>query len=183
MTKYAILIVLLVACKGGSKTENNPFGPAGSGRAGSGAGGAGSGAAGGSAAGSAALGSAAPKQAGSGSAVASANAKDPWGNSGSASGSGAGSGSAEPKAPSTGKEMPVERPVMTEEQAGAIITEAVTAFGQPNAPCEAIVDRLGVAIPIAFAKKFDKSAIPALTAYGKCAQRIKKWRASIRAAR
>ena len=178
MMKHAILVVLLVACKGGSKDGtatggSNAVGSA----AGSAAGSAG-------ATGSAAAATGSP--AGSGSAVGSAGsgstARDPWGASAS-TGSGSGSGSADPKPPSTGKEMPaVERPVMTEEQAAEVVAGAVKAFGEPNPPCAAIVDRLGVAIPIAFHKKLDQAAIPALRAYGKCAQTIKKWRASIRAA-
>ncbi|MGE0396245.1 MAG: tol-pal system YbgF family protein [Kofleriaceae bacterium] len=193
MKKLACLILVLVACKGGAK-EGGPFGSTGSSNAvGSAAGSAkpeGATAATGS-------GSAVAIAAGSGSAAGTA--QDPWGGtpsgppdpwapkpgqgSGSGSaGSGAGSGSATPAPPSTGKEMPaVEKPVMTPEQAMALVNEAVTRFGQPNPPCAEIVDKLGFALPIAF-PKLDKTAIPGLTVYGRCAQAVKRWRASIRAA-
>ena len=76
----------------------------------------------------------------------------------------------------------VERPVMTQEQATALVAAAVTRFGQPNPPCAEIVDKLGIALPIAF-PKLDKAAVPGLTVYGRCAQSVKRWRASIRVSR
>ena len=174
MVKYALVIaVLVMGCKEAGK--GSPFG-GGSGSTPTVAGS-------GSATTNTPIAVAAP-QAGSGSAAVDPWAtppSDPWAPSKSGSGSGSGSGSAEPKPPSTGNEMPTEQPALTAEQAHAIVDAAVARFAQPDPPCEQIVAQLGVALPIAITK-LDATAIPALTTYGKCAQKTKRWRAAIRAA-
>lgn len=192
MVKYALVIAALaVGCKDKSNGAS-PFGPpttSGSAQA--------SGSGSGSGSGSAAPTKVAANPPPAGSAAGSGSAVDPWATpasdpwatpgkgSGSAAGSGAGSGSAagsgEPKPPSTGNEMPDQQPALTAEQAQAIVDAAVARFAQPDPPCEQIVAQLGVALPIALTK-LDAKAIPPLTAYGKCAQKTQRWRASIRAA-
>ena len=187
MVKYAlVLAALAMGCKDkGQDQGQSPFG-AGSQTAKAGS-------AAGSGSGSAAqvatttpAGSGSSAPAGSGSAAAdpwATPASDPWATPGKGSGSGAGSGSAatEPKPPSTGNEMPTQQVGLSPEQAKAIVDAAVARFAQPDPPCDQIVAQLGVALPIALTK-LDASAIPPLTAYGKCAQKTKRWRASIRAA-
>lgn len=182
MVKYALLfVVLAVGCKGGGK-EGSPFGGpiAGSGSGSTQAAGSGSG----SAPANAQLATNAGSAAGSGSAAADPWAtppSDPWAVPGSGSGSAAGSGSGDPKPPSTGNEMPSQQPAITPEQAQAVVDAAVARFAKPDPPCDQIVAQLGIALPIAITK-LDAKAIPALTAYGKCAQKTKRWRAAIRAA-
>jgi tetratricopeptide (TPR) repeat protein len=193
MVKYALVIAALaMGCKDkGQGQGQGPFG-GGSGSAPVAAG-SGSGSATQIATNTpAGSGSSAPS-AGSGSAAADPWATpppDPWAptpGKGSGApppgpGSGAGSGSGDPKPPSTGNEMPVaQQPQLTMEQAQQIIDAAVAREAQPNPPCDEIVAKLGVAIPIAITK-LDAKAIPPLRAYGKCAQKTKRWRASIRAA-
>lgn len=189
MVKYALLIATLaIGCKGKEQDKGSPFG------------GPSFGPPAGSASGSApaqvatntpSTGSGSGSATGSGSAAAvdpwATPPSDPWavtpksGGSGSGAGSGAGAGSGDPKPPSTGNEMPVQKPGLSVEQAKAVVDAAVKRFAEPDPPCEQIVAQLGVALPIAI-QKLDATAIPPLTAYGKCAQKTKRWRAAIRAA-